>query len=360
MSTKTSSLKAGVIGCGAIGTLGHIPGFRAANVEVAAVCDANAERAQKVANQLAIPRFYTDYAELLAQKDIDMVAIGLPNILHAPVTIAALNAGKHVLCEKPLSVNAESAAQMIDAARANKRLLSINQHMRFEPTTLAMRDAVRKGRLGRVYHTESRMIRSAGIPGFGGWFTNKKTAGAGALFDIGVHMLDLPLFILGFPKVVSVKGFLNGELGQQKIGLGGWGADRGTQGVFDVDDTALAMLTLEDGASLIVKVTWAAFAPGYEERVTLYGTHGGADRSPEKYGNDTPLRFFHAEDGKIVETTPDLSSYPKGGWDASVVAFVNAVRGEGELVVKPEQSLQVMRVLDAIAQSAQTGKEVVM
>ncbi|HQX76572.1 MAG TPA: Gfo/Idh/MocA family oxidoreductase [Thermoflexales bacterium] len=360
MSTKSSSLKAGVIGCGAIGTLGHIPGFRAANVEIAAVCDANAERAQKVAAEFSIPRFYTDYNELLAQKDIDMVAIGLPNILHAPVTIAALNTGKHVLCEKPMSVNAANAAWMIETARQNERVLSINHQMRFEPTALAMRDAVREGRLGRVYHTESRMIRSAGIPGFGGWFTNKKAAGAGALFDIGVHMLDLPLFILGFPNVVSVKGFLNGELGQQKIGLGGWGADRGTQGVFDVDDTAMAMLTLEDGASLIVKVTWAAFTRGYEERVTLYGTQGGADRSVEIYGKDDPLRFFHAEEGKIVETTPDLSSYPKGGWDASVVAFVDAVKGEGELVVKPEQSLQVMRILDAIAQSAQTGREVVL
>lgn len=358
MSTKSSTLKAGVIGCGAIGTLGHIPGFRAANVEIAAVCDANIARAESVAKQFSIPHFYSDYNELLAQKDIAMVAIGLPNILHAPVTIAALNAGKHVLCEKPMSVNAQNAEQMIETARKNTRILSINHQMRFEPTALAMRDAVREGKLGHVYHVEGRWIRNAGIPGFGGWFTNKKMAAFGALFDIGVHMLDLSLFVLGFPKVLSVKGFLNDELGRQKIGLGGWGADRATEGVFDVDDTAIAMLTLEGNATIILKITWAAFASP-EERITFYGSKGGADRTADRYGKDNPLRFFHADEGKIVESIPDLSGYPKGGWDASVEAFVNAVRGD-ELIVKPEQSLQVMRVLDAIAQSAETGREVVL
>lgn len=355
----TQPLRAGVIGCGEIGVRGHIPGFRAAGVHVVGVCDANAARAEATAAKLDIPHHYVDYRDLLARADIDLVAVGLPNALHAPVTLDALRAGKHVLCEKPMSVDAAGAERMVAEARERKLMLSINHQMRFEPTALAMRDAVASGRLGRVYYAESRMVRSAGIPGYGGWFTNKKLAGAGALFDIGVHMLDLALFILGFPRVRAVSGFLSGELGARKIGLGSWGVDRGTQGVFDVDDTASATLLLDGGTRLNVLVTWAAFAPGYDERVTLYGTDGGADRSPVLFGKEQPLRFFApGPDGKIAEAIPDLSSYPAGGWNASVAAFVSAVRGEAELAVKPEQSLQVMRVLDAIAASAASGREV--
>ncbi|HEY3289530.1 MAG TPA: Gfo/Idh/MocA family oxidoreductase [Anaerolineae bacterium] len=355
--SNTKTLRAGVLGCGEIGRRGHIPGFQAAGIEVVAVCDTNLTRAQNVARELHVARAYGDYKELLADSDIDVVSVGLPNFLHAAVTIAALEAGKHVLCEKPFATSAALAEQMIATSKRAGKMLSINQHMRFEGTSRAMHDAVSEGRFGRVYLADARMIRSSGIPGFGSWFTNKDMAGAGALYDIGVHMLDLAMFILGFPKVSAVRGMLSSALGEQKIGLGGWGIDRGTTGRFDVDDTAIAHISLADGGVVRLIVTWAAFGSS-EERVTLYGTHGGADRSPDKYGRETPLRFYQEHNGAMETVIPDTSRYPSAGTSASIASFIAAIRGEGPLVVKPEEALQTTRILEMIQQSAVSGREI--
>jgi predicted dehydrogenase len=358
--TTHKPLRAGVIGCGAIGVQGHIPGFRAAHVDIAAVCDTNLERANDVAHKFGVSRAFGDYAELLAQPDIDVVSVGLPNVMHAPVTIDALNAGKHVLCEKPMTVTSMLAAQMIAAAEENGRVLSINQHMRFDRTAQAMKDIVSAGSLGRVYLAESKWIRQQGIPGFGSWFTNKDLAGAGALYDIGVHMLDLVLYVLGFPEVVAVKGFLSSELGRQKIGLGGWGADRDTEGRFDVDDTAFAVLTLKDGGLVRLLVTWAVFGPS-EDRVVLYGTRGGLDRNGH-FTSTPSLRSYSADaTGTIVESEPDLSQYVDDkAWIKAIGSFVGAVRGQSPLIVMPEQALMTTRVLEKINESAASGREVAL
>jgi predicted dehydrogenase len=356
--TTTQKLRAGVIGCGEIGQRGHIPGFKEAGVDVVAVCDTNLQRARETAEKNNIPNAYSHYNELLANADIDLVSIGLPNALHAPVTIAALQAGKHVLCEKPMSITSTDASAMIDASKRTGKLLSINQHMRFDGTSMAMRDAAASGSFGKVYLTDVRMIRQNNIPGFGSWFTNNDLAGAGALFDIGVHMLDLAMFIAGFPEVKAVKGFLSSALGDQKIGLGTWGIDRGTQGRFDVDDTAMALLTLADGSLIRLIVTWAAMGLP-EERVIVYGTQGGADRSPLIYGKDTPLKFYRAnDDGKIDGYDPDMSNYQGGGWIKAIASFVDAVRGASPLLVLPEQALLTTRILEKIRESAASGVEV--
>jgi predicted dehydrogenase len=173
-----------------------------------------------------------------------------------------------------------------------------------------------------------------------------------------VHMLDLAMFLLGFPKVAAVRGMLSSALGDQKIGLGGWGIDHGTAGRYDVDDTAIAHISLADGGAIRLIVTWAAFANS-EERVTLFGTQGGADRSPDRYGRETPVRFFVPHDGGMETVIPDLSSYPAGGTNASVASFIGAIRGENELVVKPEEALQTTRILEMIQQSAVSGREIV-
>lgn len=355
--TTSKTLRAGIIGCGDIGQKGHIPGLQAADVEVVAVCDSNLQRAKDTAAKFNIPQAYGHYRELLANDDINLVTIGLPNALHASVSIDALQSGKHVLCEKPMSITSFDASAMIEASHNAGKLLSINQHMRFDGTSMAMRDAVASGQFGRIYLADVRMIRQNNIPGFGSWFTNKDLAGAGALFDIGVHMLDLAMFMLGFPEVKAVKGYLSSALGDQKIGLGGWGIDRGAQGRFDVDDTAIATLTLADGGQVRLIVTWAAFGKS-EERAILYGTRGGADRSPLIYGSESPLRFFRTNElGVIEDYAPDLTNYQGGGWMKAIASFVAAVRGEAPLLVLPEQALLTTRILERIRESAASGRE---
>ncbi len=357
---KQKTLRAGIIGAGEIGQKGHFPGFQTAGVEVVAVCDANKQRAEEVAGRLKIARAYDDYNALLKDKDIDIVSVGLPNALHAPVSIAALKAGKHVLCEKPMTISVADAKRMIAASKRAGKLLSINQHMRFDATAQAMRAIAQTGALGKVYFAESKWIRQQGIPGYGGWFTNKDLAGAGALMDIGVHLLDLILFVLDFPKVVAVKGLLTGHLGKQAIGLGGWGIDRKTEGRFDVDDTAVATLTLKGGAQIHLRVTWAAMGPA-EDRVTIYGSSGGLDRV-NHFSPSPTLRQYQSVNGQIVESTPDISQYQPdaAAWIKAIGAFVEAVRGNAPLPVLPEQALQVIRVLEAISESSAGGREVTL
>jgi predicted dehydrogenase len=356
--TVKKTLHAGVIGCGFIAQRGHIPGYQASGIDVVAVCDIKPDRAQSVATEFHVPRAYSNFKDLLSDSEVDVVSVALPNVLHAPVTIAALEAGKHVLCEKPFATSTMLAEQMVAAAKRTGKMLSINQTLRFDVTARAMRDAVLEGRFGRVYMADVRMIRSSSIPGFGSWFTNKDQAGAGALYDIGVHMLDLALFLTGFPKVAAVRGMLSSALGEQKIGLGTWGIDRGTEGRYDVDDTAIANISLVDGGLIRLIVTWAAFGQS-EERVTLFGTKGGADRYPDHYGRETPLRFYQAHNGVIETVTPDLSRYPAAGTTASIASFMSAIRDESPLVVKPEEALQTTRILELIQQSAVAGHEVV-
>ena len=357
----TRKLRAGIIGCGGIAQEGHIPALLAAGVEIGAVCDSNGTRALEVAKRFDVTAVDTDAEHLLARPDLDLVTIGLPNALHAPVAIAALEAGKHVLCEKPMSVGSAGAEAMVAAARASGKLLSVNQHKRFDQTALAMRDAVARGALGKVYLVDVRLIRQNGIPGYGSWFTNRDLAGHGALFDIGIHMLDLALFVLGFPEVVSVKGYLSGELGESRVGLGTWGIDRALSGRYDVDDTAAATVTLAGGGQIRLHVAWAAYAPN-EERVTLYGTRGGADRSGgTENGSHPPLRFFGpAAGGAIVNLPFDAAVQGDGGFTGAIVSFVSAVRDGTPLLVLPEQTLLTTRILERIVESADAGRELAL
>ena len=358
MTVDGRPLRAGIIGCGGIAQEGHIPALLAAGVEIGAVCDANEARAQEVGKQFDVTAVYADYEKLLARPDLDLVTIGLPNALHAPVAVAALKAGKHVLCEKPMSVDSAGAEAMVLAARASGKLLSVNQHKRFDRTALALRDAVAYGALGDVYLADVRLTRQNGIPGYGSWFTNRDLAGHGALFDIGVHMLDLALFVLGFPEVAAVKGYLSGQLGESGVGLGTWGIDRVRSGRYDVDDTASATLTLARGGQIRLHVAWAAFAPP-EQRITLCGTRGGADRFGTTEGAPhPPLRFFGLDgDGAVIDLPVDPSVQGGGGWTGAIDSFVRAVRDGEPLLVLPEQTLLTMRILERIVESAVAGRE---
>jgi predicted dehydrogenase len=344
-----------VIGAGGIVREGHVPGLRKAGVEVVAVCDPNLARARELAAALGIPRALRSHTELLALDGLDLVTIGAPNVFHAPLTIDALRAGVHVLCEKPIATTSADARRMAAEARRRGLVLGVNQHMRFDPTARAMRAAVEAGSLGDVYLADVRWARQNGIPGYGSWFTRAELAGAGALFDIGVHMLDLGLWLLGFPAVERVRGAVSARLGPRRIGLGDWGDEPRRRGTFDVDDTAVATLALAGGGVLRLHVAWASFGPD-DERVTLHGTAGGADRSAALHGRRRPLRLYgRGVDGAVIESVPVL---PGGDhWHDGIRQFVAAVRGEEELVVRPEQAVEVIRLLERIVASSRAGRE---
>ncbi|HWQ11676.1 MAG TPA: Gfo/Idh/MocA family oxidoreductase [Roseiflexaceae bacterium] len=355
----TPPVRFGIIGAGAIATRGHIPSLqRVPGAQVVAICDTNLERARQAAAQFNIPHVFSDFRDVVAHAEVDAVTIGVPNAFHAPAALAALEAGKHVLCEKPLATSVADGEAMVAAARRAGRILAVNMSNRPRPEFLALRAAVQEGRLGKVSYALGRMIRRSGIPGFGSWFTRKDLAGGGATMDIGVHMLDAVLWILGFPAVAAVRGEVQAVHGPHERGLGAWGADRVPGGTFDVDDLAVMHLRLADGGLVTVEVTWA-FHGRNEERVQLAGDLGGADFFPDLYGKEMPLRLFRVEGDTPVEVIPTLPQV-EWAWAQGLVRFTEAVRGQGTPLATGEEGLAVLRLLDAVYRSAAEGREIAL
>jgi predicted dehydrogenase len=356
----TTPLRIGVIGAGAIATYGHIPGFqKITGVQVAAICDANLERAQAVAERFGIPAACANYRDIVANTDIDAISIGVPNVFHAPVAIAGLEAGKHVLCEKPLATTVADGRAMVAAAERAGRVLAVNLNNRLRADAMLLRASVADGRLGRIGYASARMLRHSGIPGFGSWFTQRELAGGGVLMDLGVHMLDLLLWLLGFPTVAAVRGETQAIHGPRGRGLGGWGIDHISGGTFDVEDFAAIHLRLADGGLVTVEVSWALYGRD-EQRVQLYGSEGGADISSDLYGVATPLRLFRDEGGVRAEIIPQLPRLAGSEWDRSMARFVAAIRGEGEPTATGKEALIVLELLDAAYRSAADGREIIL
>lgn len=356
---STAPVRIGIVGAGAIATHGHIPVLeRVPNVQITAICDTNLERARAAAVNASIPAAFADYREMLANAELDAVTVGVPNVFHAPVTLAALEAGKHVFCEKPLATSVADAEQMVATAERLGKVLAINMSNRPRPEVVVMRRQVAEGKIGKISYANGRLIRRNGIPGFGSWFTRNELAGGGATMDIGVHMLDMVMYILGFPAVSAVRGETQAVHGPHERLLGGWGADKIPGGKFDVDDLMSMQLRLADGGLVTVEVTWA-FHGRDEERIQIAGDQGGADFAPAIYGEDHPLRLFREEAGEPIEIIPAMP-HVEYAWSKPLVQFVEAIRSDGPLVATGGEGLAILRLLDAAYRSAKAGKEITL
>lgn len=230
---------------------------------------------------------------------------------------------------------------------------------RFRADVQTMRKYVQDGLLGEVYYIKAGWLRRTGIPGYGSWFTNKDLAGGGSLLDIGVHFLDLAMWISGFPKPVAVSGATFAKFGPRAKALGGWGADIYEDGVhrFDVDDLASAFIRMDNGAVLTLEVAWASYTGEQGENyVRIFGTEGGVEMS-SRYGDQYPVRF-HSESHDVQYDSTVYVSPTKGPHQIEIAHFLDCVRGEAEPLVTHEESLTIAKILDAIYRSAETGKEV--
>ncbi len=355
MSTST---RIGVVGAGAIAVYGHIPSFQAApGTEIVAICDTNLERAQAAATKFNIPKAYSDYEEMITSAGLDAISVGVPNSLHAPVALAALEAGLHVLCEKPMATSVADGEAMVAAAKRAGKVLAVNMSNRPRPEVLLARQMVSDGRLGKISYASGRMIRRSGIPGFGSWFTRKELSGGGSLMDIGVHMLDMVLYILGFPKVAAVRGELQMVHGPQGRGMGGWGMDKIPGGTFNVDDLAAIHLRLADGGLVTIEVTWAFYGRN-EERIQISGSDMGIDFFPELYGTENPMRLYRDDPSGPIEIIPTIPRSDERVWALGLTRFVQACRGEAEPIASGEDGLAILRLLDATNRSAAEGREI--
>jgi predicted dehydrogenase len=340
-------LRVGVIGIG----MGrhHVTGYRKhPAADVVAIADPNEARLAEIGDANGIAARYADPAEMLAKERLDVVSVATPNKFHAPWTIAALRAGAHVLCEKPMAMNAREAARMLEAARRAKRRLMINFSYRFNPASQALRAIVDRGVLGEVYFGRTIWHRRRGMPGFGGWFGQKALSGGGPLIDLGVHRLDLALWLMGYPEPEWVLGNAYSPIATRLAKAQGK--------AFDVEDLASAMIRFRNGASLVVEASWAANIAEKELMETrLLGTKGGLHQFNLEGTYKFDARYYVDRRGELTDRVvePPKRPIPNAYWH-----FVDCiVKGRPHLATG-EEGATVMKLLDAIYHSAATGRPV--
>jgi predicted dehydrogenase len=337
-----------VVGAGFIAKVAHLPGFRAAGAPAIALCARNQERARLVAEQFNIPHVYSDWRRMLADEKPDIVSVCLPNALHCEVTLAALDGGAHVLCEKPLATSAAEARAMFEAAHRHGRCLMTAQHYRFDVAAQAIKGVADSGALGDIYYSEATALRRMGIPSWGE-FHERVHSGGGCLLDYGVHALDQTVWLIGNPKATSVSAVTERRFGQHTEIAATWGSNAWDPQRFDVEDFAAALVRFQDGSSMILRASWAAHVAKDEFSSRLLGTDGGATTAPPT--------IYTLREGKQVNQ--ELGPFPwKNPYEAEVAHFLAVVRGEVDSVIKEEETMNVQRILDAAYRSAEESREV--
>jgi len=357
MSESLRTLRVGIVGLGIgrhhLRAYQQIPG-----VEIVAVADMNPDRLQEFGAANSIPNLYEDYKPLVARDDLDIVNVCTPNFLHAPIAIAAMESGKHVLCEKPLASTLADAEAMVAAAERTGRALQVTFNHRQRGDVLALKAMMDEGRLGRIYHAKAWWLRRNGIPGMGSWFTKKEMAGGGPLIDLGVHMLDMALFLMGEPRAKSVSGAVYAELGPR--GRGGSGMQKQqVGGGYEVEDLASAFIRMEDHATLLLETSWATYRANNDEYgVTLYGTEGGAEIRVINYVPDNTLTVFV----DVAGTPVDIHPHPGKGEGHLVILrdFVAMIRSSDWAGCVGREGLARTRIIDACYRSAREGREIVL
>ena len=355
------TLRAGVIGLGFTGDQ-HLRGYQALpNVQTVALAGLEDEKRAELGATYGVPYLYRDYQELLARDDLDLVSVCTPNALHAPIAIAALEGGRHVICEKPLARTAAEAEAMVAAARASDRVLHTVFNHRARGDVLVLKRHIDEGGLGRIYRAKASWMRRHGIPALGSWFTNKEMAGGGPLIDLGVHVLDMALHLMGEPVAVSVSGAIYAELGPRGRGENVYAASpkQLIGSAYEVEDLATAYIRFENGATLELEASWAVYgSAGDDFGVTLYGTEGGAELKVLNYGWEDTLRFYADVAGTAAVIAPRVR---RGEGHLKVVRdFVSIVRGGDWANYRGEEGLRRTRIIDACYASARLGREVVL
>ncbi len=335
------SVRVGLIGAGMIAQMTGREFASNPDAELVAIADPSKERAAALAKMYGIENVLDDGHALLSRDDIDAVYIAVPNCFHAAYAIAALDAGKHTLLEKPFAMNLAEAQSVADAAARSNAKFMVGMNQRFGANAQAARSMVARGDIGEVFHVKAFWRRRAGIPRIGSWFTHQETAGGGGLLDIGVHMLDVGLWCIDNFEPTNVLGTAHTQFGNRGIGDGRWGRSERTDNRFDVDDFATALIQLEGGATVQLEAAWAIHQENANDmNVVLYGSEGTLNAYESKL-------YRAGEDGYEVIQNPKAPEpiYPH---QSRVDNFVNAIEGREELCVSIEQSLAVQRILDGI------------
>ncbi|SEM52564.1 Gfo/Idh/MocA family protein [Paenibacillus sp. OV219] len=350
----------GIIGCGGIANGKHLPSLaQVKEAEIVAFCDIIVEKAEQAKAKYGTEeaKVYTDYKELLKDGSIDVIHVCTPNDSHAVISIDALEAGKHVLCEKPMAKTAADARRMLEVAQRTGKKLSIGYNNRYRADSRYLKQVCQEGELGEIYFAKAHAIRRRAVPTWG-VFLDEEKQGGGPLIDIGTHALDLVLWMMDNYKPKVVLGRTYHKLSQTENAANAWGPWDPAK--FTVEDSAFAMITMENGATVILESSWALNTLEVDEaKVSLSGTKAGADM---KDG----LRINGEKNSRLYVNNVELNSggvaFYEGASEAPEVLeasmWIDAVLNDKETFVKPEQALVVSEILEAIYESSRTGKAV--
>jgi len=341
-----AKLRMGVVGMG-MGK-GHAQGFHThPGAELVALCDVDERRLQAVADAIGVTELYTDAETMFRKAGLDAVGIAVPNNLHAALTISALRQGLHVLCEKPMAMTVAEARRMNDVAAKTGLNLMIDFSHRFTDAAAALKQQVDAGVVGDIYFGRTAWHRNRGIPGFGGWFGIQEMSGGGPLVDIGVHMIDLAMWFMGYPDPVSVTGSTYDKIAAPLA--------RRARKKYSVEDLACGMVKFSTGATLIVESSWAVNQPGQDRIVTtLCGDKGGLSYK-HRSGGGWDAELYTDERGDLYTKRLDTRtvSTPSPFHD-----FVDSIIEGRPPLATGDHGLKVMKVIEGIYRSAKSGKEV--
>lgn len=336
-------VRVGVIGCGGIGRYHLKRLVQIDSVKVEAACDVNPSALERFGNEAGLPKrsLYKDYIHLLKQSDVDAVVVSLPNRLHSTVTVEAFEAGKHVYCEKPMAVNLSEARRMVEAAEKSGGKLLIGLQYRFRGDSQALVRHVENGELGDIYYAKCGWLRRSGIPGWGSWFTRRNDAGAGPIYDIGVHILDLTLWLMSNFEPAAAYASSYATFGPEKRGLSQWGTPE-PDGFFDVEDLATALLKMKNGASVSFEVSWASHIAEPTMYSILMGDKAGLDFEQAS--------IYTTEEGAHVDKKIHFDEV-----DPYLVAlnhFIDCILKDEEPLTQPEEMLGLQKALDMVLRSS--------
>ena len=361
-------LKVGIVGFGGIAQSPHAPAWKKIkNVSVVAVCDINPEKFEK-AKTIFSPdiKCYEDYKEMIDQENLDIIDICTPNYLHSPIACYALNKGMHVMCEKPDAISVEDVLKMQDAEKKSGKTLMVMRNNRYTYNSQYLKHLVSSGQAGEIYAGRCGWIRKRGIPGKGGWFTTKAQSGGGPLIDLGVHMIDLAIYLMGNPTAVSVSGSTYSKFAESTDKADSVHASFGEakdDGIFDVEDLALGFIKFDNGASLQIEFSWASNIKKETRFVELRGTKKGLEWENNKiniYDESKNTAQDKLKYNALAKKYDSGIFHKMQGHEANINHFVDVITKGVDPVFKIEQGVNMIKILTGIYESAATGKEVIL
>jgi predicted dehydrogenase len=346
-------LRIGIIGSGGIAQGCHMRGYATMpeQCEMVAVCDVNPETAQAAAEKYNVPKTYTDYRQMIAEQNLDAVSVATPNAYHMEPTIDALQAGLHVICEKPLAMNADEARKMCAVARESGKILQVALQQRFSGSARFMKQYIEAGHMGDIYYARAQALRRRGVPAWG-VFIDKEKQGGGPLIDIGVHILDFTLFLMGYPKPVSASGKTWDTLGKNPDLVNPWGEyDRSK---FTVEDFAVGLIKFDNGSVVVLESSFMANLDGDPFQTQLFGTKAGAT---VKGWGENPIEIYTEQNRQLFNMRPTNVPNVESSHVDEIKAFIDAIIHNKPSPVPGENGLILNAIFDALYKSSETGNE---